>query len=95
MGGLEESSMKVVLCWTLATVVALGGLSRAQSAEKKDAGPGSATEKLIGAWRLAWMEEPGADGKLNHITDRKGMLIYTCPRKNGWSSVTLVAWRRC
>lgn len=23
------------------------------------------------------MEEPGADGKLHHITDRQGMLLYT------------------
>jgi hypothetical protein len=43
--------MKALLCWTLAVVVALSGLWRAQSAEKKDAGPGSAREQLVGAWR--------------------------------------------
>ena len=67
--------MKALLGWTLAVVVALSGLSRAQSAEKKDAGPGSAREKLVGAWRLAWMEEQGADGKVTRITVRKGMLL--------------------
>ena len=67
--------MKTLLCWTFAAVMALGGLSRPRSAEKKDAN--SASEKLIGAWRLAWMEEPDAHGKLNRITDRKGMLLYT------------------
>ena len=36
-----------------------------------------AREKLIGARRLISLEEPGPDGKLTHITDRKGMLIYT------------------
>ena len=79
--------MKALLCWTLAAVVALSGLSRAQSPEKKDAGPGSAREKLIGAWHLVWMEEQGADGKLNRVTDRKGMLIYT---RDGHMSVQLM-----
>jgi hypothetical protein len=73
-------------------VVVLCGLSRAQSAEKKDAGPGStkessAREKLIGAWRLAWMDEPRADGRLIRITDRKGMLLYT---RDGHMSVQLM-----
>ena len=88
----EDANMKALLCWTLAAVAALSGVSRAQSAEKKDAGPGSAREssareKLIGAWRLAWMEEPAADGKLTRITDRKGMLIYT---RDGHMSVQLM-----
>jgi len=69
--------MKAVLSWTLAAVVALIGFSRVQSAEKKDPGPGSAREKLVGAWRMAWMEEQGADGKVTRITDAKGALIYT------------------
>lgn len=69
--------MKALLCCTLAAVVALSGLSRAQSAEKKDPSPGSAKENLVGAWRLAWMEEPGPDGKLTRITNRTGMLLYT------------------
>ncbi|MGH9434287.1 MAG: hypothetical protein ACRD3T_22410 [Terriglobia bacterium] len=78
--------MKALLCWTLAAVAVFSGLSRAQSAEKKDAGPGSAREKLIGAWRLAWMEESGGDGKVNRITDRKGTLVYT---RDGHMSVQL------
>ena len=79
--------MKAILCWTVATVVALSGLSRAQSPDKKDAVAGSAKEKLIGAWRLVSLDEPGTDGKLNHITDRKGMLIYT---RDGHMSVQLM-----
>ncbi len=79
--------MKALFCWTFVAVVALSGLSRAQSAEKKDAGAGSAREKLVGAWRLAWMEEEGADGKVHRITDRKGMLLYT---RNGHMSVQLM-----
>ena len=59
----------------------------AQSAEKKDSGPHSAKEKLVGAWRLAWMEEPGSGGKVRRITDRKGMLLYT---RDGHVSVQIM-----
>jgi len=31
---------------------------------------------LTGAWRLAWLEEPGADGKV-HRADCTGMLVFT------------------
>jgi hypothetical protein len=79
--------MKAVFCWPLVAVAALSGLLLAQSPEKKAAGPSSAGEKLIGAWRLVSMEEPGADGKLNRVTDRKGMLIYT---RDGHMSVQLM-----
>ena len=34
-------------------------------------------ERFVGAWRLAWMEEPGPDGKIIRRTDRKGSLMYT------------------
>jgi len=33
--------------------------------------------RFVGAWRLAWMEEPGPDGTMIRITDRKGTLMYT------------------
>jgi hypothetical protein len=69
--------MKARLGWTLAAVVGLGGLGLAQTAGKHAPAAGSAREKFVGAWRLAWMEQPGADGKLTRITDRKGSLIYT------------------
>jgi hypothetical protein len=69
--------MRALLGWTLAAIVLLSGVSQTRSAEKKDAVPGSAKEKLVGAWRLAWMEEPGPVGKLRRISDRKGMLLYS------------------
>jgi hypothetical protein len=84
---MEESSVKALLGWTLVAVVALSGLSRAQSAEKKAASPDSAREKLVGAWHLVWMEEPGPDGKLIRITERKGMLLYT---RDGHMSVQIM-----
>jgi hypothetical protein len=79
--------MNALLRWMFVPVIALGGLLAAQFTEKKDAGHDSAKEKLIGAWRLAWMEEPGEDGKLARITDRKGMLIYS---QDGHMSVQIM-----
>ena len=76
--------MKALRYSTLAVLVALARLSHAQS---KDAGAGSAKEKLIGAWHLVAMGETGADGKGNQATEIKGTLIYT---RDGHMSVQLM-----
>ena len=79
--------MRTLIRCGLAMFVAIAGASQAQSAKNQAALPDSAREKLVGAWRLAWMEEPGADGKLNRITSRKGMLLYT---RDGHMSVQIM-----
>ena len=79
--------MKAILCLALTAVVALGGLSRAQSSKEKDVDSGSAREKLIGAWRLVSLEVPEPDGQVNRIADLKGMLLYT---RDGHMSVQLM-----
>jgi hypothetical protein len=88
--------MKALLCWTLAAVAALAGVSLAQSAannagadskKESSAKQSSAREKLVGAWRLVSMEDQGADGKPNQVKDRKGILIYT---RDGHMSVQLM-----
>ena len=61
----------------LSTLFVLSGIALAQSVTKKDADSGHAREKLIGSWHLVSMDEPGPDGNLRHITNRKGQLIYT------------------
>jgi len=33
-------------------------------------------ERFVGAWRLAWLEEPDADGQV-HRVDCTGLLVYT------------------
>ncbi len=33
-------------------------------------------DRFVGAWRLAWLEEEGADGKI-HRADCAGLLVYT------------------
>lgn len=80
--------MKTLLCWTFAAAAALTalvGVSLAQSAAKTNGT--SAREKLIGAWRLVSMEEPGPDGQLTRINNRKGMLLYT---QDGHMSVQIM-----
>jgi hypothetical protein len=46
----------------------------------------SARDRFIGAWRLAWLEEPGADGKV-HRADCTGLLVYT---RDGHMSVQVM-----
>lgn len=69
--------MKSLICWTFVSVMALSAFSVAQSDR----------EKLIGAWRLVSMEEPGLDGKLHRVTDRTGILLYT---RDGHMSVQIM-----
>lgn len=45
-----------------------------------------ATNQFVGAWRLAWLEQPGADGKLQRI-ECCGMLVYT---RDGHMSVQVM-----
>jgi hypothetical protein len=60
-------------------------LLQSQSGVKRNAS--SATEQLIGAWHLVSLDSPGRDGKIEHITDIKGQLIYT---RDGHMSVQLM-----
>jgi hypothetical protein len=39
-------------------------------------GGSTPSERFIGAWRLAWLEEEGPDGKV-HRADCSGMLVFT------------------
>jgi len=47
--------------------------SQTRSAEQRERDAGI-RGRLVGAWRLAWLEEEGADGKI-HRADRTGMLV--------------------
>ena len=60
-----------------------------------NAGPSSAqnhrphsgmTDRFVGAWRLLWLEEPDADGKI-HKADCTGLLVYT---RDGHMSVQVM-----
>ena len=43
-------------------------------------------DRFIGAWGLAWLEEPAADGKI-HRPDCTGLLVYT---RDGHMSVQVM-----
>ncbi len=59
----------------------------ALSLNKDRAANESVRGDLVGAWRLAWLEEQGADGKL-HRVDYTGMIVYT---RDGHMSVQIMA----
>jgi hypothetical protein len=63
-----------------ACVTAVSGVTQSSSRER------GAGEQFVGAWRLAWLEQPGADGKLHRI-DCCGMLVYT---RDGHMSVQVM-----
>ena len=57
-----------------ALVICLG-MAAASGSPSQD-GQGRAQDRFTGAWRLAWLEEPDADGKM-HRADCTGMLAFT------------------
>ena len=62
-------------------------LSGRQSHSRKDRGRTESTQnRFIGAWRLAWLEAEGADGKI-HRADCTGLLVYT---RDGHMSVQVM-----
>ncbi len=49
-------------------------------------GTESVRDRFVGAWRLVWLEEPGADGQV-HKADCTGLLVYT---RDGHMSVQVM-----
>jgi hypothetical protein len=60
----------IVGCVLVAVITAVNATGR-------QVRPAGDQGRFVGAWRLAWMEEPGPDGKITRTADRKGTLIYT------------------
>ena len=73
--------------YSLAVVALLSG-SSAMTLSGSDARSRSASiqEQLVGGWRLAWLERPGADGKI-HRADCTELLVYT---RDGHMSVQVM-----
>jgi hypothetical protein len=78
--------MRSAIVIALAGMFAACGFLQAQTSRKVEA-QNSDREKLVGAWHLVEIEEPGPDGKLRQFTNRKGQLIYT---RDGHMSVQLM-----
>jgi hypothetical protein len=83
--------MKNQLCWMVGILLALAVSSpgSAQSPGNASADKNAVRDKLIGAWRLAWLEEPAAEGKAARV-ERTGTLLYT---RDGHMSVQIMAPR--
>jgi len=73
-----------VVCCFIGTAIALSGGSGHTGQER--GGSESIRDRLVGAWRLAWLEEQGADGKI-HRADCTGLLVYT---RDGHMSVQVM-----
>ena len=71
-------SLFLITAFFGATVLLAGGQERGSKQEIQD--------PFIGAWRLAWLEEPDADGTV-HKADCTGLLVYT---RDGHMSVQVM-----
>ena len=71
---------------------ALGGVALAITTDAELAGSRDATaaesdhERFVGAWRLASLEEPGADGRI-YKADCTGLFVFT---RDGYASVQVM-----
>ena len=72
-------SLAVVALFIGMTAMTLSG---SQDGDVRD----SIRERCIGAWRMVWLEEEGADGKI-HRADCTGLLVYT---RDGHMSVQVM-----
>ncbi len=78
----ENLRMKPYRCFALLPAIAL--CTTLLPAQQK---PLSESERLIGAWHLVSLGEPGADGKIKSVPDLTGSLIYT---RDGHMSVQIM-----
>ncbi len=62
-------SLAVVSLFIAASAMTLSG-------SQDLSGDGGVRDRFVGAWRLAWLEEEGADGKIQRA-DCAGLLVYT------------------
>lgn len=74
-----EPNMKNLLAIGILSV--LVGMTAVAAGQER-----SVNDQFVGAWRLAWLEQPGADGKLHRI-ECCGMLVYT---RDGHMSVQVM-----
>jgi Lipocalin-like domain len=68
----------VAICLVLLTACVCAGQDRSGTADIRN--------KFAGAWRLAWLERPGADGKVHRI-DCSGLFVFT---RDGHASVQVM-----
>jgi hypothetical protein len=81
---VEELNMKKVRL--LAVIALLAAMNPAILSSQDRASAESIRDRFVGAWRLAWLEEPGADGQVHNV-DCTGLLVYT---RDGHMSVQVM-----
>ena len=64
------------LLWLSVVFLFIGRTAMTLSGSQARGGSGRIEDRFIGAWRLAWLEEEGADGKV-HRAECTGLLVYT------------------
>jgi hypothetical protein len=74
------------LLWLGAVCLFVGTTATTLSGGQDRGGSGDIRDQFVGAWRLAWLEEPDADGKV-HRADCTGLLVYT---RDGHMSVQVM-----
>ena len=81
----EEPIMKKPL--SLGVVCLCIGMTAVTLSGSQDRGGNEGIrDRFVGTWRLAWLEEQGADGKV-HRADCTGLLVYT---RDGHMSVQVM-----
>lgn len=74
--------------WTLLVAVWILAAAAATTTVVAQSGDqGSTRDKLVGSWRLAWVEEQKADGTMKRHTERRGTIVYT---RDGHMSVQIM-----
>ena len=81
----QKMNMKSLLSIAILTAF-LGTTVLGFSAGAHDDSKQGIQDRFIGGWRLAWLEEPGADGTIRKA-DRTGLLVYT---RDGHMSVQVM-----
>ena len=74
------------LPWIGVVCLFVGMTAVTLSGSQDRAGNQGTRDQFVGAWRLAWLEEQGADGKV-HKADCAGLLVYT---RDGHMSVQVM-----
>jgi hypothetical protein len=68
---------KLLSIGALSLLIDITAISGVTLSRGEDRHPGQGIRnRIVGAWRLVWLEEPGGDGK-THKADCAGLLLYT------------------
>ena len=79
---------KLLTLGVVSLFIGITAMTLSGSQERDQRRDEGSRDRFVGAWRLAWLEEQGADGKI-HQADCTGLLVYT---RDGHMSVQVMYW---